>query len=576
MFYGQQIKNTILWAILLGLTAGFGLEAQAAESPNPPQPQKKEYTLFACGDFELARWATATVCSKGPRWPIEEVSPWIREADVSLVNLECVIATRGYFWDKGEDVPHQYRGRPEMIDVLTEAGVDLATLANNHAMDYGPEALAECRELLTAAGIAPIGAGNNYKEASTPTYVKVGDLIVAFIGIDTETPMTAATEKRGGIFCVKGYEAVKKAIKPVIDEAKRKADLVVFTPHWGDNFTDNPTPERVELARWVIDQGVDAIIGHSAHQLHGIEIYKGRPIVYDMGSFFFDRVTKDRFPLGTGFILSFDRDGFKKITMRQAILEIARTRLAKGKEIKKIQDVIINASRELDPDIRFGHDGDALTLTLSPETPPVKRTETPKQIYRTGTTRRLPEELRSRKTDIVLDAPPKWTKGMTPVELKNGIRVLGARTPGKVRPNSAFAAEIVLQVPDEITIGSWLGFLKAVSRDGKRAFVWAHPIADGGWDPSLWKPGQIVVDRTLARPLGMWIRPRKKKLTEGVYDLYWGFGPLEHRDSEQDLVPVKNRRPEDKANYIHIGTIRMTDDAPEGAAGVAWGRLIDE
>jgi hypothetical protein len=555
------------------LTTSLYLEVRADE---PKQLQKKEYTLFACGDFCLARWVAATVYSKGPRWPIEEVAPWIRSADVSLVNLECVIATRGYFFDKGEEVPHQYRGRPEMLDVLTEAGVDVATLANNHAMDYGPNALLECKEILNAVGIAPVGAGKNYREASTPTYVKVDDLVIAFIGIDTETPMTAATEKRGGIFCIQGEEAVKKALEPVIAEAKKKADLVVFTPHWGANFTDNPTPARVDLARWVIDQGVDAILGHSAHQLHGIEIYKGRPIVYDMGSFFFDRVTKDRFPLGSGFILKFDREGFKGMTIRPAILEIARTRRAKRKEIKKIQDIIVNLSRELDPNIKFGHDGDALTLSFSPETPATKRTEDPELLHRTGTTRPLPEEIRSRKTSIVLDAPPKWTKGMVPVELENGIRVLGARVPSQVRPNYAFAAEIALQVPDEITIGSWLGFLKAVSRKDKRTFLWAHPIADGGWDPSLWREGQIVVDRTLARPRGVWIYPRHAKLTEGMYDLYWGFGPLEHRDAEQDLVPVKNPRPRDKVDYVHIGTIYMTKRAPDGPAGITWGRFTEE
>lgn len=575
----RSAQRTFLFCLMLSFcVTSWAAEEKGSTLPTLPKKtkEKKEYTLFACGDFCLARWVAATVYSKGPRWPIEEVAPWIRSADVSLVNLECVLATRGYFFPKGEEMPHQYRGRPEMLDVLTEAGVDVATVANNHAMDYGPDALLECCELLTAAGIAPTGGGKNYRDASTPAYVKVGDLVLAFIGLDTETTMTAATETQGGVFYASGNDAIKKALKPVIAEANRKADLVVFTPHWGKNFTDNPSSDRVELAQWIIDQGVDAILGHSAHQLHGIEIYKGCPIVYDMGSFFFDRVTKYRFPLGAGFILTFDRDGFNGLTLRPAILEINRTRLAKRKEIKKIQDLVINFSKELDPDIEFGYDGDVLTLKFSPNTPSKPRVEIPKKLHITGTTRRLPEEFRNRKTDIVLGTPPKWTKGKTPVELKNGIRVLGARTPGKVWPNYAFAAEIALEVPDEITIGSWLGFLKGVSRDGKREFLWAHPIADSGWDPSLWRKGQIVIDRTLARPRTVWVRPRGKKLTEGVYDLYWGFGPLEHRDAEEDLVLVKNPRPKDKRDYVHIGTIHMTkENVPEGAAGVAWGRLID-
>ena len=567
------MKKVAQFVMLLCLVLSVGVESNAGEEKSP----EKEYTLFACGDFCLARWVAETVYSKGPRWPIEEVSPWSGSADVSLVNLECVIATRGYFFNKGEEMPHQYRGRPEMLDVLTEAGFDIATIANNHAMDYGPEALLECCELLNAAGITHTGGGKDYREASTPAYVSVGDLVLAVIGFETEFPLTAATDIRGGIFHASGNEAIKKALKPVIAEAHRKADLVIFTPHWGMNFTDNPSPERIELAHWIIDQGVDAILGHSAHQLHGIEVYKGHPIVYDMGSFFFDRVSKCRFRLGAGFTLSFDGGGFKGMAIRPAILEVNRTRRAKQKEVRTVQDVIIHASRELDPGIQFGRDGDALTLKFSPEVPATPRAETPDLLHVAGTTRRLPEELRRRKTNIVLDSPPTWTEGITPVELQNGIRVLGARTPGKVWPNCAFAAEIALEVPDKITIGAWLGFLRGVSEDGKRAFVWAHPIADSGWDPSLWEKSQIVIDRTLARPRTAWVRPQGKKLTEGVYDLYWGFGPLEYRDSEENLVPIKDPRPEDKPGYIHIGKIHMTKDGvPKGPAGVAWGSLVEE
>ena len=207
----------------------------------------KKYVLFASGDVMLARWVPIAVYEKGPKWPLEDVAHLSKDADIALTNLECVLSTKGYFYDKGESRPFLYRARPEMIDVLTEAGFDVVTVGNNHAMDYGGEAVAEQNEILEASGIAHTGAGLNVNEASEPAYIKVGDIIIGVISLETEIPLFKATQDKAGVFHAKSNSAVKKALKDLIPKVRKRSDLVVFSPHWGDNWTDNVEKSRREL-----------------------------------------------------------------------------------------------------------------------------------------------------------------------------------------------------------------------------------------------------------------------------------------------------------------------------------------
>ncbi|MDJ0764737.1 MAG: CapA family protein [Myxococcota bacterium] len=540
----------ILAALLLALIVARAHDASAT-------PTEKTYTLFASGDTMVARWVPYVVHKKGADWPLAELQTLIKNADIAMTNLECVIATKGRFWDKGERRPYLYRGRPEMLDVLTEVGIDVAVVANNHAMDFGPEALLEQLAFLDAAGIAQVGGGRNMAEASQPTYVQVGSTIVSFIGLETEFPKFSATSDSPGIHHARGKKAIIEALKKPIATARKYSDLVVFTPHWGLNWTENPLPETIEIAREVIDLGADAVLGHSAHHLHGIEIYKGQPIVYDMGSLLFDAVGKKRMRYSAAFVLDFTAQGFTKLAVHPVLLKSHRATRASGGNLERIHDIVLTQSKKLDPDIEFKREGDTLAVSFSPQNEWPTRKEMPPVLHQTGQTRRLPDELRNRETNVVRNEPPEWTSTFQPVALERGITVLGARNARAVWPRRAFVAEVALRVPGPMNDGRWEASIKGVKRGGDESFVWRHPIADATWLPHKWKKDQIVIDSTLVRP------PR---LSEGIYDLFYRF---ENLSKKTVLQPINATA--DADGYIPIGKIRITRKGiPSGPAGVAW------
>lgn len=538
-------------ALLAILALGAPLAAE-------PKTGGETHTLFACGDTALARWVHFMIYENGSESALSDLAEMVSGADVAMTNLECVVSSRGRFWDKGERRPYLYRARPEMLDVLTHVGFDVLVTANNHSMDYGPEALLEQLELIEAIGMAQVGCGANAEQAARPTYVRVGDVILAFIGLETNFPKFAATADKPGVHHAMGHDAIIAALREPIAEARKHADLVVFTPHWGGNWTENPTTSRVGLAHEIIDMGVDAILGHSAHHLHGIEIYKGKPILYDMGSFFFDTVGKMRMRLSAGFVLEFNRRGFTKLTAHPLRLHYARTSFAGGKDLERIQEILVKQSKEIDPGIEFGEQGDALTLAFAPDEPPPERQADPPDVHETGQTRKLPDEYRNRVSNVVLDRLPDWAADFDRVKLDNGIEIVGARNSQAVWPRRAFTAEIALEVPGPLKGSRYEARIRGVQRDGEGKFDWGHPIADGAWVPQIWRPGQIVVDRTLVRPA---------RVEEGVYDLYWRFEDLGRRRSAK---PVDRSRG-DEDGFVKIGEILITsEDIPSGPAGVAW------
>ncbi len=523
----------------------------------------EKYTLFASGDTMIGRWVHYHVYRNGPEWMLIDVKELVAGADIAMANLECVVATRGAFFDKGENRPYLYRTRPEMLDILTEVGFDLVVTSNNHAMDYGPDALMEQIELLEAVGIAQVGSGRNLREASSPTYIKVGDIIVAFIGIEDYFDKCAATTSRPGVHHARGSRAILEDVKAPISAARQNADLVVFTPHWGKNWTEKPTGEMGELAHNIIELGVDAILGHSSHHVHGVEVYRDRPIIYDMGTFFFDTVGNGRMRFGAGFVLEFNRDGFTKVSIHPLKLHASRTVRAKGDDLKHILDLVVRMTAETDPDLKLVRQGDILTLKINPPPRRKKRNKVPSRLYYPRITRRLAQSFREKKTNVVFDEAPEWTAGFDPIELTHGVTVTGAKTAEAVRPRCAFIAEVALRVSGPLD-GRWVAAIKGVGRTGKDTFVWDHPVADGGWLANLWQKDQIVVDRTLVRP------PR---MPEGLYELYWR---LVNRD-DGSVLRALDTESTDEDGYVRIGEILITTEGiPDGPAGLSWNGVLSD
>jgi poly-gamma-glutamate capsule biosynthesis protein CapA/YwtB (metallophosphatase superfamily) len=221
--------------------------------------------------------------------------PALAEADLSIVNLECVVSTQGEQGiNKGEGGPYYYRARPQMLGVLLAAGIDVVTTANNHSGDYGPEALLEQMDLLNAVGIAHAGTGANREAAFRPVITRACGLNVAIFSVDATQHRFAATDNKPGTAYLSLNEPSLwiETLAPKIAEARKSAHVVLVAVHWGENQALEPSQQEIAAGHALIDAGADAVMGASAHLLQGIEVYKNRPIIYDAGDLLFDAVRR--------------------------------------------------------------------------------------------------------------------------------------------------------------------------------------------------------------------------------------------------------------------------------------------
>lgn len=217
-----------------------------------------------------------------------EIRVLLSGAEVVLANLETPVASGGRP-DPAQDPHITFRAAPETLDVLKGIGVNVVALGNNHALDYGEDALVETLEHLDAAGIKRVGAGRDYEEANAPLLLdcqgrRVAILSYAFV-YSVNTRM--ATRSRPGI----ADHRVDRILPRIRHLAASGYDVIV-TIHWGFEYRFYPLPYQMRQARRMIDEGARMVLGHGPHYPQGIEVYRGRDIVYSLGNFIFDEPFK--------------------------------------------------------------------------------------------------------------------------------------------------------------------------------------------------------------------------------------------------------------------------------------------
>lgn len=526
-----------------------GLAGPAAVPAEAPAAR-----LVAGGDVMLARDMPGRLAAAGLASAFEAVRPWLAGADVALVNLECVLAHRGDFYDKGEARPYFYRAPPQLIDALVAGGITAVTMANNHAMDFGPEALSEQLDLLAGTGLAGAGAGPDPEAAARPVYLRAGDQVVALVAFATDQPRLAAQPGRAGICQTAIDRAVVDRLRPAMEEARAHADLVVASPHWGANWQERPGEDIRRLAWALVDLGADAILGHSAHILQGVELYRGRPIVYDMGSLLFDRVGEDRMHQSALFELEIGTRGFTRLNIRPVELEPGRARPADAEEGAATLDLIETLSRRLAPGLAFERRDGVLGLAL-PERPAMVPAQRPEAVHERRQVRPLPEGYAIAPAKVICQALPPGVAA-DPVDLGDGLAVLAARCPGQVHRGYGFVLEVWFRYPDP---GGrrWRASVLGLDAAGEEAFRYRHPVSEGMWVPQQWQGEDIVCDRIVVRP--------PAGLAAGVYDLYWNLvdadtGNLRKAESGSERL---------RDGWLHLGRIEVGTAVAAGIAGLA-------
>jgi len=208
--------------------------------------------------------------------------------DIMILNNEFAYSTRG---TEIQDKSYTFRADPSRVDILHEMGVDIVSLANNHALDFGPDALLDTFSTLDNAEIDYIGAGETLDRAKAPVYYTFGDTTIAYVAASRVVYAMDWYATDTSLGMIGTYDPT--LFLSSIEEAATNSDFVVAYVHWGVERTNYPVDYQQKQAKQYIDAGADIVIGCHPHVMQGIEYYKGKPIAYSLGNFWFNNSTKE-------------------------------------------------------------------------------------------------------------------------------------------------------------------------------------------------------------------------------------------------------------------------------------------
>lgn len=264
--------------------------------PHPVDPRLYEpFVRDARGYVELAESLGGPIAKQvsfGYIWgdalhALETLRP-----DVKLINLETSVTTCDSYW-RGKGI--NYRMHPANFPEITAAGIDVCALANNHVLDWGYPGLEETLHTLEESGVEYAGAGRDRFHAAAPATVKVPGKgrvhVFSFGHVSSGIPEEwAAGENQAGVNLLPDLSVrTARAIAEQVRRVKERGDLAVASIHWGGNWGFDIHKEQIKFAHQLIDEsGIDIIHGHSSHHVQGIEVYRGRPIIYGCGDFIND------------------------------------------------------------------------------------------------------------------------------------------------------------------------------------------------------------------------------------------------------------------------------------------------
>ncbi len=252
--------------------------------------EPNQVVLDFTGDINLCEdWPTTEYMDEQPNGIEDCMSQALltemRSADILMINNEYTYSTGG---EPLAGKTYTFRANPRRVSVLGTLGTDIVSVANNHVYDYGPTALVDTLETLEQAGMPYVGAGRNLEEAMQP---------VSFIANGRKITIVAATQIERSTNYTKEATAdspgVLKTLNPdkflsVIEKARKNSDYVIAFVHWGTEGTNQYGSDQVSLGQQFIDAGADVIIGGHTHCLQGFDYYKGKPIIYSLGNFWFN------------------------------------------------------------------------------------------------------------------------------------------------------------------------------------------------------------------------------------------------------------------------------------------------
>jgi len=318
---------TLFYTLLLGGSFLFWQDKFQASLISPKlhvRENNDTITLLFLGDIMLNRgveWYAKK--HQNWKWPFLKIADYLKDADLVFANLESVISDKG----TKQGSIYSFKASPKMMEGLLFAGIDVVSVANNHSLDYGIEALLDSGERLRQAGIIPVGAGKSAPEARAPALYDAGGTTVGILAYTAlGSPFWQAKERTPGIAWIDS--SLLKQLKQDIEKTKQQADIIVVSFHFGEEYQTKPNAVQKLLSRTAIDAGAHLVIGHHPHVVQPVERYKHGWITYSLGNFVFDQ-------------------GFSKETMQGMMLKV----LLHENSITQVMPLMIEISSEFQPAI---------------------------------------------------------------------------------------------------------------------------------------------------------------------------------------------------------------------------------
>ncbi|MER6944067.1 CapA family protein [Nonomuraea sp. NPDC000554] len=263
--------------------ADKAVQRPAATTPAPKRPQRKPFTIAFGGDVHFEGGLRGRLAN--PRTALGPIANVLGDADLAMVNLETAITEGG---TPAPGKQFTFRAPASAFSALKAAGVDVASMANNHGMDYMESGLADTLAAIKRSRFPVVGIGSNSTQAYKPFRKVVNGNRVAIIGatqvLDPEfvTSWTATTDK-GGLASAKNEDRLLAAVR----QARQNSDTVIVHLHWGTEMQKCPNPAQLSLAPKLVKAGADVVVGGHAHILLGAGYLDNSYISYGLGNFVF-------------------------------------------------------------------------------------------------------------------------------------------------------------------------------------------------------------------------------------------------------------------------------------------------
>lgn len=313
------------------------------------------------GDTMLGRLVHDAILMHGANYPLGPVSDLMRAADLTIVNLECAITASERLWH-GAPKAFYFGAPPQAADSLASAGVDLVSLANNHLLDYDVQGLHDTLRHLREHGIAAAGAGGNLAEAHAPAVLERDGIRFGMASFCDHQEDFAAGPARPGIAYIDlaDEKAALAAFGRALEPLRRDAvDWPILALHWGPNMVFRPQANFRRLAHRAIDMGWKILFGHSAHVFHGIEIYRGCPLLYATGDlvddYYVDPAYRNDHQLL--FELQLSKERLVRISLHPLFISDCQVRRASGAHHELVARWIARSCDELGTHVQR-HDGE--------------------------------------------------------------------------------------------------------------------------------------------------------------------------------------------------------------------------